>query len=128
MQKLFKMEFKLIKSEKEYQNSLQRIDKLFHSKHGTKENDELEILIMLVERYETETVGEFPNPDPIEAIKFKLEQMGKTQMDLANILGLKSRASEVLSRKRLLNIGMIRKISMALEIPVEVLIQPYETA
>ena len=120
------MNLKLIKSEKEYQNSLQRIDELFHSTPGSKENDELEILIMLVERYETEEVGEFPNPDPIEAIKFKLEQMGKTQKDLANILGLKSRASEVLSKKRVMNIGMIRKISKALEIPAEVLIQPYE--
>ena len=117
---------KLIKSEKEYQNSLQRIDELFHPTPGTLENDELGILIMLVERYETEMVGEYPNPDPIEAIKFKLEQMGKTQKDLANILGLKSRASEVLSKKRVLNIGMIRKISKALEIPAEVLIQPYE--
>ena len=122
------MELKLIKSEKEYKNSLQRIDELFHTTPGSIENDELEILIMLVERYETELVGEFPNPDPIEAIKFKLEQMGKTQKDLTNILGLKSRASEVLSKKRLLNIGMIRKISEALEIPAEILIQPYELA
>ena len=72
-------------------------------------------------------VGEFPNPDPVEAIKFRMEQLGMSQKNLAEIIGLKSRASEILSRKRPMSIGIIRKISKELEIPVEILIQPYET-
>ena len=92
-----------------------------------KEQDELEILVMLIQRYEDETVGEFPDPDPIEAIKFKMEQMDLSQKDLAEVIGLKSRASEILSRKRPMSINIIRKISKALAIPADILIQPYET-
>jgi len=121
------MELKLIKTEEEYNKAMERIDELFHSKPQTKENDELELLLLLVEKYELETVGEFPNPDPIEAIKFKMEQLGLNQKDLANVIGLKSRASEILSRKRPMSIGIIRKISKAFEIPAEILIQPYDT-
>ena len=122
------MNLKLIKNEQDYNKALKRLDKIFHAKKGTKENDELEILIMLIEKYETEIVGEFPDPDPIEAIKFKMEQMEMTQNDLAKVIGLKSRASEILSRKRPMSINIIRKLSKALLIPADILIQPYETA
>jgi len=121
------MKLTLIKTEEQYQKALKRLDKIFHSKKGTKEQEELEILVMLIRRYEDETVGEFPDPDPIEAIKFKMEQMDMTQKDLANVIGLKSRASEILSRKRPTSINIIRKISKALSIPADILIQPYET-
>jgi len=121
------MKLTLIKTEEQYQKALKRLDKIFHSKKGTKEQEELEILVMLIRRYEDETVGEFPDPDPIEAIKFKMEQMDMTQKDLANVIGLKSRASEILSRKRPLSINIIRKISKALSIPADISIQPYET-
>ena len=121
------MKLRIIKTEEDYQKSLKRLDKIFHAEKGTKENDELEILVMLIEKYETETVGEFPDPDPIEAIKFKMEQMEMTQKDLAEVVGLKSRASEILSRKRPMSINIIRKISQALSIPADILIQPYET-
>ncbi len=121
------MKLKLIKSEEEYQKALKRLDKIFHAKKGTKEQEELEILVMLIQRYEDETVGEFPDPDPIEAIKFKMEQMEMTQKDLAEVIGLKSRASEILSRKRPMSINIIRKISTALSIPADILIQPYKT-
>ncbi len=121
------MRLKLIKTTEDYQKSLKRLDKIFHAKKGTKEQEELEILVMLIERYETETVGEFPDPDPIEAIKFKMEQMDMTQKDLAEVVGLKSRASEILSRKRPMSINIIRKISQALSIPADILIQPYKT-
>ena len=121
------MKLKLIKTEEEYQKALKRLDKIFHAKKGTKEQEELEILVMLIQRYEDETVGEFPDPDPIEAIKFKMEQMEMTQKDLAEVIGLKSRASEILSRKRPMSINIIRKISSALSIPADILIQPYET-
>jgi len=121
------MKLKLIKTEADYQKALKRLDKIFHAKKGTKEQEELEILVMLIQRYENETVGEFPDPDPIEAIKFKMEQMEMSQKDLAEVIGLKSRASEILSRKRPMSINIIRKISTALSIPADILIQPYET-
>ena len=121
------MELKIIKTDSDYQLALKRVDELFHSDPGTKENDELEILILLIEKYEHEKVGEFENPDPVEAIKFKMEQMGLSQKDFAEIIGLKSRASEILSRKRPMSINLIRKISKAFEIPADILIQPYNT-
>ena len=121
------MKLKLIKTEVDYQKALKRLDQIFHAKKGTKEQEELEIIIMLIQRYEDETVGDFPDPDPIEAIKFKMEQMDMSQKDLAEVIGLKSRASEILSRKRPMSINIIRKISNALSIPADILIQPYET-
>ena len=122
------MKLKLIKTEKEYQKALKRLEVIFHATKGSKEHEELEILVLLIEKYETELVGEFPDPDPIEAIKFKMEQMEMTQKDLAKVIGLKSRASEILSRKRPMSINIIRKLSKALSIPADILIQPYETA
>jgi len=122
------MKLKIIKTEKEYLKALKRLEVIFHAKKGSKEHEELELLVLLIEKYETELVGEFPDPDPIEAIKFKMEQMEMTQKDLAEVIGLKSRASEILSRKRPMSINIIRKLSKALSIPADILIQPYETA
>ncbi len=82
---------------------------------------------MLIERYEIELVGEFPDPDPIKAIKFKMEQMEMTQKDLAEVIGLKGRASEMLARKRPMSINIIRKISSTLSILADILIQPHKT-
>jgi HTH-type transcriptional regulator/antitoxin HigA len=121
------MKLKLIKTKEEYQKALKRLDKIFHAKKGTKEQEELEIIILLIQKYEDEIVGEYPDPDPIEAIKFKMEQMEMTQKDLAEVVGLKSRASEILARKRPMSINIIRKISQALSIPADILIQPYKT-
>ena len=121
------MKLKLIKSEKAYAKALKRLDKIFHAKAGSKEQDELEILVLLIQKYETELVGDFPDPDPIEAIKFKMDQMEISQKDLAKLIGLKSRASEILSRKRPMSINIIRKLSKELSIPADILIQPYKT-
>lgn len=128
MLKKYNMKLKLIRTDADYNKSLKRLDKIFHAKPGTKEHEELEILVLLIEKYETEIVGEFPDPDPIEAIKFKMEQMEMSQKDLAALIGLKSRASEILSRKRPMSINIIRKLSAALSIPADILIQPYKTA
>ncbi len=122
------MQIKLIKTEDQYQKALSRLDEIFHAEPGTQEHDELEVIVLLIEKYELETTGEFPDPDPIEAIKFKMEQMELNQNDLAKIIGLKSRASEILSRKRPMSISIIRKLSKALSIPADILIQPYKTA
>jgi len=118
------MTIKPIKSKKDYLQALARLEVIFDSKKGSPKGDELEILGMLVDHYENEN---FPVgfPDPIEAIKFRMEQLGYTQSDLANVVGLKSRASEILSRKRKLSLEMIRQIHDRLNIPTEVLIQAY---
>jgi HTH-type transcriptional regulator/antitoxin HigA len=118
------MEIKPIKTEQDYSKALERLELIFDAKKDTAEGDEFEILGILIDRYEKEN---FPIdfPDPIEAIKFRMEQMGYNQNDLANIVGLKSRASEILNRKRKLSLEMIRKIHEALHIPTDVLIQTY---
>ena len=118
------MTIKPIKTDKDYQDALKRLDILFDAKKGTSEGDELEILSILIDKYENE---KFPIgfPDPIEAIKFRMEQMGYNQNDLAKVVGLKSRASEILNKKRKLTLEMIRQLHDILKIPTEVLIQAY---
>jgi len=118
------MTIKPIKTKKDYQAAMNRLDAIFDSKPGTSTGDELEILTMLIEKYEDEHV-QIDYPDPIEAIKFRMEQMGYTQNDLAKVVGLKSRASELLNKKRKLTLDMIRKLHISLSIPTDVLIQEY---
>jgi HTH-type transcriptional regulator/antitoxin HigA len=114
----------LIKTENDYNQALERLEVIFDSKRGTEEGDELELIGMLIDQYENE---HFPIdlPDPIEAIKFRMDQMGYNQNDLAKIIGFKSRASEILSRKRKLSLEMIRQLHHELNIPTDVLIQSY---
>jgi len=118
------MKLKVIRTEKDYQEALTRLEKIFDSKPGSNNGDELEILSILIDQYEKE---HFPIdlPDPIEAIKFRMDQMGLKQKDLAEIVGFKSRVSEILNKKRKLSLEMIRKLNTALRIPTEVLIQDY---
>ncbi|WP_396169581.1 type II toxin-antitoxin system HigA family antitoxin [Flavobacterium sp.] len=118
------MNINLIKTENDYHQALERLEVIFDSKKGTEEGDELELLGMLIDQYENE---HFPIdlPDPIEAIKFRMDQMGYSQNDLAKIVGFKSRASEILSRKRKLSLEMIRQLHNELNIPTDVLIQNY---
>lgn len=118
------MNLKPIKTKKDYQQALDRLEIIFDAKRGTKAGDELEILGILIHQYENEN---FPIalPDPIEAIKFRMEQMGYSQNDLAKVVGLKSRASEILNKKRKLSLEMIRQLHEKLNIPTDVLIQAY---
>lgn len=118
------MNIKPIRTKKDYEQALARLELIFDAKKGTDKGDELEILGMLIENYENE---KFPItfPDPVEAIKFRMEQLGYNQTDLANVVGLKSRASEILNRKRKLSLEMIRQLHDRLNIPTEVLIQAY---
>lgn len=113
-----------IRNEKDYQNALERLEDIFDAKKGTEVGDELEILSILIDRYENEN---FPieMPDPIEAIKFRMEQLGMKQKDLAEVVGFKSRVSEILNKKRKLTLDMIRKLNTTLHIPTEVLVQEY---
>ena len=118
------MEIKAIKTEKDYDEALTRMETIFHAEIDTPEGDEAEVLSILIEKYEDEhyPIG---MPDPIEAIKFRMEQMGMKQKDLAEIVGFTSRVSEILNRKRKLTLSMIRKLSATLHIPTEVLVQEY---
>jgi|SRR5690606_10341485 len=118
------MEIKPIKTEKDYNQALERLEVIFDAKSGSVQGDELEVLGILIDQYENE---HFPIelPDPIEAIKFRMEQMGYNQSDLAKIVGLKSRASEILNKKRKLTLEMIRNLHEKLNIPTDVLIQSY---
>ncbi|MEO9531998.1 MAG: helix-turn-helix domain-containing protein [Crocinitomicaceae bacterium] len=113
-----------IRSDKDYNKALQRLEDIFDAKPGTKNGDELDILSILIDKYENE---HFPigMPDPVEAIKFRMEQMGMKQKDLIALIGFKSRVSEILNRKRKLTLDMVRKLSKSLNIPTEVLIQEY---
>lgn len=129
MIKLTQLQFKAmtlrpIKTKKDYQNALLRLERIFDAKPGSSEGDELEILGILIDTYEKIHYPiEFP--DPIEAIKFRMEQLGYNQSDLATVVGLKSRASEILNKKRKLTLEMIRNLHDTLNIPTDVLIQSY---
>lgn len=118
------MKIKPIRNESDYQKALERLEVIFDSKKGTDEGDELEILSILVDHYESEN---FPieMPDPISAIHFRMEQLGLKQIDLVDMIGFKSRVSEVMNKKRKLTLDMIRKLNNQLKIPTEVLIQEY---
>ncbi|WP_340102765.1 helix-turn-helix domain-containing protein [Rhodohalobacter sp. 8-1] len=119
------MQIQPIHTEADYQNALDRIEEIFDAKPGSIEGDELEILGILVDEYEKKN---FPieAPKPIEAIKFRMDQLGMEQKDLAKILGSKSRASEILSGKRSLSLRQIKILYRKLGIPAEVLIQEPE--
>lgn len=118
------MQLRLIKTEADYQEALNRLEELFDAQPGTEEGDELEVLSFLIDSYEK---ANFPieAPDPIEAVKFRMEQLGIKQKDLAEVLGFKSRVSEIMNKKRKLTLEMIRKLHKSLNIPTNVLIQEY---
>ena len=117
---------KPIKSKRQYSEALTLTYTLMQKKirKGSKESDELEVLSILIKEYENENYP-VPKPKPLEAIKFRLEQMNMSESELSEILGYRSRKSEILSGKRKLNLTMIRKLSDKLHIPAEVLIQAY---
>jgi len=113
-----------IKTSQDYDHAFLRLEIIFDALPNTKEGDELEILSILIENYEKE---HFPIsfPDPIESIKFRMEQLGYSQNDLIKVIGLKSRVSEILNRKRKLTLDMIRRLNEQLNMPTDVLVQPY---
>ena len=119
------MEIKPIKREADYQAALEEIERLFNAALDTPEGDRLEVLTTLVEAYEDKHYN-IPLPDPIEAILYYMESRGLSRRDLESYIGSRARVSEVLNRKRLLTIRMIRNLHTGLGIPAEILIQPYE--
>ncbi len=119
------MNIKPIKNEQNYDEALQKIENLMNAKPNTSKMDELDVLTTLVEAYE-EQHYKIKAPDPIEAIKFRMEQEGLKQKDLVSIVGSKSRVSEILNKKRKLTIEMIRSLHKQLHIPIESLFLDYK--
>ncbi|MDC8002274.1 helix-turn-helix domain-containing protein [Aequorivita todarodis] len=119
------MELKPIKSEKDYRNALQRLDIIFDAPINTKEGDEAEILSLLIENYENEHYP-IEAPDPIEAIKIRMEELNMRQKDLVGIIGGKSRVSEIMNRKKRLTVDMIRELERILNISASVLVNNYQ--
>ena len=118
------MKIKVIKNEKDYQDALKRMEEVFDAEENTPEGDEAEILSILIEKYEDEHYP-IEAPDPIEAIKFRMEQMNMRKKDLAEVIGYRSRVSEIFSRKRKLTLDMIRKLHNKLRIPYDSLLSEY---
>jgi HTH-type transcriptional regulator / antitoxin HigA len=119
------MDIKVIKTEEDYNKALKRLGVIFDASANTAEGDEADLLGMLIERYEDEHYP-IEAPDPIEAIKFRMEQMNMDNQDLAKIIGYKSRVSEIFSHKRKLNLKMIRSLHDKMKIPYESLISDYK--
>ncbi len=117
---------KPIKTENHYDQALARVYELMQTevKENSAESDELEVLSILIKEYENENYP-MPSPNPLEAIKFRLDQMGLSEKELGEILGYRSRKSEILSGKRKLSLAMIRKLNEVLHIPAEILIHVY---
>ncbi len=120
------MNWKILKTEEDYQKALSRLEELFDCKKGEVGFDEAELLVVLIEKYENETEPAFRDLDPIDLIKSTMESNELKNKDLIGILGSKSKVSEVLNRKRRLSLNMIRKVSKTLKIPAELLIEKYE--
>jgi len=115
------MEIRPIKTEQDYNSAINRIEELWGAKKDTLYGDELDLLVILVESYEMKHYPIAP-PDPIDAIKFRMEQMGMTNSDMVKYLGSQSRVSEILNKKRKLTLEMIKSLYKGLKIPAEILL------
>ena len=116
-------EVKPIRSRRDYEAALKEVERLWGAKAKTRDGDRLDVLATLIDSYEAEHYPMDP-PDPIEAIKFRMEQQGLTRRDMEDLIGTRTRVAEVLNGKRGLSIGMIRRLHERLGISAEVLIRP----
>lgn len=119
------MEIKLLKTEKDYEGALVRLEQIFDSPANSLEGDEAEIISLLIENYENKYFF-IEAPDPIEAIKIRMEEMNLKQKDLIGVIGGKSRVSEVLNRKKRLTVEMIRNIANKLNLSASILVENYK--
>jgi len=119
------MEIKPIKNEKDYEKALERLELIFDAIPNSKEGDEAEILSLLIENYENKYYP-IESPDPIEAIKIRMEEMNLKQKDLVGVIGGKSRVSEILNKKKKLTVEMIRELERILNISASVLVNNYK--
>jgi HTH-type transcriptional regulator/antitoxin HigA len=118
------MTIKLIKTDNDYQEALARMDEIFDAPEGTPESDEADVLALLIDDFENQYYS-IEAPDPIEAIKIRMEEMQLKQKDLASELGGKNRVSEILNKKRKLTVEMIRNLTDKLKLSASILIQDY---
>lgn len=118
------MEIKPIKNDAEYRTALRKIERLFNAPEGTSAADKLEILVLLVQNYEAKHYP-MPIPDPIDFLRYAMENRGLTRKDLEPYIGSRGRVAEVLNRARPLSLLMIRRLASGLKLPAEVLIQDY---
>ena len=116
---------RLIRTEKEYDQALEKLNLVFDAKPNSKDGQQAEVLALLIEEYE-ETHHQIEVPDPIVAIRIRMEELQMKQKDLVGVIGTKSIVSEVLNKKRMLTVKMIRNLSIKLKIAAKVLIQEYE--
>lgn len=114
-----------IKSKSDYQEALARLETIFDAKIGTPESDEADLLGLMIDEYEKKYYP-IEAPDPIEAIKIRMEEMQLKQIDLINEIGGKSRVSEILNRKRKLTVDMVRKLTTRLNLSPGLLINDYQ--
>jgi len=119
------MNIKPIKSESDYQNALKRLEVIFDAAIGTPDSDEADVLGLMIDEFEKKHYP-IEAPDPIEAIKIRMEEMQLKQIDLVNEIGGKSRVSEILNRKRKLTVEMIRKLTTRLNLSPGLLINDYQ--
>jgi len=120
------MKLKILKTKTDYEKALNRVDTIFDAKPNTTKGDEFELLSLLIDKYEEEHYP-IDLPHPIEAIKFRMDQMGLKQKDLVVCFGDIARVSDVLNLKRKLNLNYIRNLHQKLHIPLDALISDYET-
>jgi HTH-type transcriptional regulator/antitoxin HigA len=121
------MEIRPIRTEQDHRAALAEIDACWGAAEGTDDGDRLDVLLALVEIYEAKRwpIAGDENFDPVDVLSYAIEELGHTQVELAEILGSRSRASEILSRRRALTVDMIHKISEAWKLPAELLVRPY---
>ena len=119
------MKYKIIKTEEEYEQALERLETIFDAEPSTNEGQEAELLVLLIEDYE-EQHHQIEPPDPIQAVKIRMEELELKQKDLIGVVGSKGIVSEVMNKKRRLTVKMIRNLSKLLKIGPNVLIQDYE--
>ena len=118
------MKLKILKTKKDYKEALLRFEEIFQAKQGSSESDEADVLSLLIKGYEDNHFA-IQAPDPLEAIKYRMEQQGLTNNDLAALLGFKSRVTDIFNKHRKLNLAMIRKLHDQLNIPLETLVKEY---
>jgi HTH-type transcriptional regulator / antitoxin HigA len=121
------MDIRPIRTEEDHRAALEEIEACWGAAEGTEEGDKLEVLVALVKLYEAKRWPVEPgeNFDPIDALRYAIEELGHTQAELAELLGSRSRASDILSRRRPLTVEMIHKISEVWKIPADLLVRPY---
>jgi len=124
-EKLKTMNIQLIKNEEDYNRALKRLEVIFDASTGTTESDEADVLGLLIDEYEKQNYP-IEAPDPIEAIKIRMEEMNLRQSDLITEIGGKSRVSEILNKKRKLTVEMIRNLAVRLNLSANLLIRDYQ--